>query len=288
MKLNGREVRVRASRVYPNGGQPRLALDIFWPVRFSFLDVNGAPIDVGRIESIQLKSQTGESRNAAAKGTEWLQGSRVVSLGGGPQNKNIQWAIQAVEYASSNVVNSAQQRFEPAKTQAVEVKLLFYRSRVTVKDAFFGFAVGDAVLITSPDGRVDRFPLAENGTVDLPSLPRGDYSIVVDGPGPRMSRPVAISRDQVLDLKFYSWLDIGIVVACLAAFGIGTLWLGWRRRRSHSAVVEDDSETQRVPEHVTLASPATPASASSAFSDPGPRESVAIPGPASAGDHSGI
>jgi hypothetical protein len=283
VQLGGREVRVKASRTYVTGKGLRIAMDIFWPVRFSFLDVNGEPIDVGRIESVQLKSTTGETREASAEEIVWLHGKRAVSLAGGLAEKKIQWAIQAVEYASSSVVNSAQQRFEPANTQAVEIELLFYRSRVTVKDAFFGFGVGDAVLVTSPDGRVDRFSLGDNSTVDLPSLPRGDYSIVVDGPGPRMTRPVAISRDQVLDLKFYSWLDIGLVVAFLAAFAIGTLWFGWRSRRAHRSAVEGDSERQPDPEREATASPtespATPASAASASSTPASWQPVATAGP---------
>ena len=58
-----------------------------------------------------------------------------------------------------------------------------------------------------------------------------------------MPRPVAISRDQILDLKFYGWLDIGLVVAVLATFAIGTLSVGWwRRRRARNSIVEDDSE----------------------------------------------
>jgi hypothetical protein len=283
VQLGGREVRVKASRTYVTGKGLRIAMDIFWPVRFSFLDVNGEPIDVGRIESVQLKSTTGETREASAEEIVWLHGKRAVSLAGGLAEKKIQWAIQAVEYASSSVVNSAQQRFEPANTQAVEIELLFYRSRVTVKDAFFGFGVGDAVLVTSPDGRVDRFSLGDNSTVDLPSLPRGDYSIAVDGAGPRMTRPVAISRDQVLDLKFYSWLDIGLVVAFLAAFAVGTLWFGWRSRRAHRLAVEDDSERQPDPEREATASPtespATPASAASASSTPASWQPVATAGP---------
>jgi hypothetical protein len=288
VQLGGREVRVKASRTYVTGKGLRIAMDIFWPVRFSFLDVNGEPIDVGRIESVQLKSTTGETREASAEEIVWLHGKRAVSLAGGLAEKKIQWAIQAVEYASSSVVNSAQQRFEPANTQAVEIELLFYRSRVTVKDAFFGFGVGDAVLVTSPDGRVDRFSLGDNSTVDLPSLPRGDYSIVVDGPGPRMTRPVAISRDQVLDLKFYSWLDIGLVVAFLTAFAIGTLWFGWRSRRAHRSVVEDDSERQPDPEHEAsgspTGSPGPQTSAVSTSSALASSQSVTTAGPPSAGE----
>jgi hypothetical protein len=278
LELDGREVRVEASNTRWKDDGAALWMGIFWPVRFSFIDVNGEPVDADRVESVQLKSQTGEIVEASAKEATWLQGSRVVSLGGGPQDKRIQWSIQEVKYASSNVVNSAQQRFEPAETEEVVVKLLFYRTQVIVKDAFFGFPIGDAVLVTSPDGRVERFPLEENGTVNLPSLPRGDYSIVIEGPGPRMTRPVAISRNQVLDLKFYSWLDVGLVGGFLAAFAIGTLCLGWWRRRAHNSVVEDEVQDDEVQPDLdnesaptTIQLPINRASAKRASTAPGSR-----------------
>lgn len=284
IKLDGRKVRVEPTYKYLEFGQPTVAMSIFWPVRFSFVDLHGEPVNVDRIKSVQLRSSTGELLTVSAKGAVWLQGKRVVTLSGGPQEKDIQWSIDTVEYATSNVVNSAQQRFEPAKTQAVPIELLFYRTKVRVKDAFFGFKVGDAVLITSPDGHVDRFPLGEDGTVNLPSLPRGNYSIMVDGPGPRMDRPVAISRDQVLDLKFYSWLDIGLVGGFLAAFAIGTLCLGWWRRRVHRRTLKDGSEGEPQSEYesaATIQLPATPAPAASASWALPRQESVARAAPRS-------
>jgi hypothetical protein len=262
IKLDGRKVRVEPTYKYLEFGQPTVAMSIFWQVHFSFVDLHGEPVDVDRIKSVQLKSSTGELLTVSAKEAVWLQGKRVVTLGSGPQEKEIQWSIDAVEYAASNVVNSAQQRFEPAETQAVPVELLFYRTTVRVKDAFFGFKAGDAVLVTSPDGHVDRFALGEDSTVNLPSLPRGNYSIMVDGPGPRMDRPVAISRDQILDLKFYSWLDIGLVVGFMAVFAIGTLCLGWWRRRAHRRLIQDGAEGEPHLDYesaATIQLPATPA-----------------------------
>jgi hypothetical protein len=278
LKLEGRKVRVEPSNKYLGAADPAVAMDVFWPVSFSFVDLNGAPVDVDQIKSLQLKSSTGEILEVPANESIWLQGSRVVSLNGGPEYKKIQWSIEAVQYASSNVVNSAQQRFEPADTGEVQVVLLFYRTKVTVKDAFFGFGVGDAVLVTSPEGHVDRFALGDNHTVELPSLPRGTYSITVEGPGPRMDRPVAISRDQVLDLKFYSWLDVGLVGGFLAAFAIGTFFVGWWRRRVHSRVSEDDSEGQSHLDYEsasTITLPTTPASTAAASWALPPWESVA-------------
>jgi hypothetical protein len=286
VELDGREVRVESSNTRWKDDGAAIWMGIFWPVRFSFIDVNGEPVDVNRVESVKLKSQTGEIVEASTKEATWLQGSRVVSLGGGPQDKQIQWAIQEVKYASSNVVNSAQQRFEPAETEEVVVELLFYRTKVIVKDAFFGFPIGDAVLITSPDGRVERFPLAENGAVNLPSLPRGDYSIAVEGPGPLMARPVAISRNQVLDLKFYSWLDIGLVGGFLAAFAIGTLCLGWWRRRAHNSVVEDNEVQPDLDDESasTIRLSIPPASAASVSWTHQPWESIATVAPPPAGE----
>jgi hypothetical protein len=292
LKLEGRKVRVEPSNRYLKAAEPTVAMDVFWRVGFSFVDPQRAPVDVGRIEYVQLRSSTGELLEIPANQNVWLQGSRVVTLNGGPQYKEIQWSIEAVKYASSNVVNSAQQRFEPADTGEVEVVLLFYRTNVTVKDAFFGFPSGDAVLVTSPDGRVDRFPLAENGTVNLPSLQRGEYSIVVEGPGPRMARPVAISRNQVLDLKFYSWLDVGLVGGLLAAFAIGVLLVGWWRRRAYKSVVDDevqadlddevraDQDNESAP---TIQLPINGASAASASWTHPPWESTAAAWPPSAG-----
>src|SRR4029450_11919459 len=93
LKLDGRKVRVEPSNKYLDAAQPTVAMDIFWPVRFSFADVHGESVDVNQIKSVQLKSSTGELLTVSAKEPVWLQGKRVVSLGGGPQEKEIQWSI---------------------------------------------------------------------------------------------------------------------------------------------------------------------------------------------------
>jgi hypothetical protein len=230
--LDGRPVKAVASRVF-GGGRPRVTMDISWRMSFDFVDVNGEPVDVARIEKIRVKSSIGEIREIKPGETPWMQGSRVVTLSGGLENKKIYWTVQEVDYAGTNVVNASQQRFQPADTQSVKLTLLFYRTSIGVRDAFFGFGTGSAVRLTYPDSTVALFPLSDAHDVALPSLPRGSYLIEVAGPGPRMSRPVAVSRDQSLDLKFYSWLDIGLVVGFGLAFAGGTLWIGWRRRVAH-------------------------------------------------------
>ena len=47
----------------------------------------------------------------------------------------------------------------------------------------------------------------------------------VDGLGISSSRPVALSRDQEVDLKVISWLDIAVVLLGLASIALALLFL---------------------------------------------------------------
>jgi hypothetical protein len=239
MKVDGKDVRVSGARIFGQG-DPRIALHMSWRVQFEFRDINGEPVDPQKIRSVLLKSSTGEVRRVSPTKAVWLQGSRIVPLAGGLENKKIFWTVQEVDYASANVVNASQQRFQPADTQKVALSLLFYRTRVEVHDAFFGFPVGHSVSLTYPDSSVEVFPLDDAGRVALPSLPRGTYGIVANGFGVKMSRPVAISRDQELRLQFYSWLDVALVLEFGLLFALGIPWLGRRRRLAHRQVDGED------------------------------------------------
>jgi hypothetical protein len=89
--------------------------------------------------------------------------------------------------------------------------------------------------VVYPDGDSRRFSLDDKGRLTLPTLPRGNYTVTAVGPGPVMTRPLALSRDQEVDLTFYSWLDIGAVVAVLLVAVLGFPLLGRRRRRAGRA-----------------------------------------------------
>jgi hypothetical protein len=93
--------------------------------------------------------------------------------------------------------------------------------RFQTKDAFFGFPVGSAIRLRFPTGRVERHELDENGRALLPSLPRSDYEVTVDGPGFSFSRPVRLSRNQEVELEVLSYLDIGLAMFVGLAFVIG-------------------------------------------------------------------
>jgi hypothetical protein len=243
--INGREVRAKAAKLYhesDNGTVAELALDLLYRVHFEFSDMAGAPVDASVIDTITVKSVIGEVVDLPAHEDNWLQGSRVVPLQGSLQVKQVYWTVQRVEYSGSNVVNASQQRFQPDQQEAVTIKLLFYRVDVALEDAVFGFAQTGQIDLVYPDGRSRRFSLDDDGRLTLPALPRGDYTITTIGSGPDMSRPLALSRDQVVELNFYSWLDIGLVAAFMLVLAVGLPYLGWRRRRRHGA---HEAPTQR-------------------------------------------
>jgi hypothetical protein len=139
--------------------------------------------------------------------------------------------VQIVDYRGSNLVNASQQNFFPADQHSVRVKLLFFGLKIHVRDAFFGFPQSGRVELTYPDGHTRVLTLTSNGDLTLPSLSRGYYTVRLLGPGPAFSRPLAVSRNQEIDLSFYSWLDIALLLAAVLGAAFGLALTGRIRRR---------------------------------------------------------
>lgn len=228
----GKRVQVRPTRVML-GKDVRLLVSVYYSTRFRFFTSSGSPVSPSDVGTVTLKSSTGEVINIPPGKPVWLHGIRVVSLMQGMVPKKLTWTVQRVDFAGSNVVNSSQQRFDPADTQDVKVSMLFYSARIRVHDAFFGFRRSGTLGLVYPDGSRRDLALGEDGEVTAPSLPRGSYEVRLHSGGPELSQPVAISTDQSLDLKYYTWLDIAVAIAVALFLSVGLLVIGVRRRRAH-------------------------------------------------------
>jgi hypothetical protein len=209
---------------------PVIRLDLSYQVTFHFATANGAPIDQSAIRGITLKSTNGQVVRLRPGETPWLHGTRAVQVLGETQVRPIDWSVQRVEYAGSNVVNDSQQVFRPAEQQDVDVAVLFFHVDFRVTDAFFGFPQRGAIELVFPDGTAHRYPVDGDGRLSLPELPRGDYTLTSSGSGPDLTRPLAISRDQQVDLTFYSWLDILLALGGALVAAGGLAWWGRARR----------------------------------------------------------
>jgi phospholipase C len=216
-------VRGRLDRWYL--GRGIAAINLYYRVKPTFIDLNGERIDPRMVTEVWLRSSNG--RRSVLKGgrSGWLQGNRVVPESQGRKSTAVSWAAEKVVVAGSTVVHRAQQRFFPSESPKMELRLSLYSARLKVRDALLGFPIGSAVKVTYPDGQEQRQGLGPGAEVTLRQMPRGDYRMTADALGISSPRPVALSRDQEVDILVISWLDIAIVLLGLASVGLALLYV---------------------------------------------------------------
>lgn len=225
LELNDR-VTARFARWYGSSASRITATyALFYRIQFSFSDLAGHPVDRSLITGVTIKNSIGERFEFTDEQQTWFQGSRVVPLSGGLESKEIYYTVESVTVNGSNVVNRSQQKFLPSELLDWDIRLLFYSAQVSVHDALLRFPTGTAILLVYADGHAVNLPL-NDGRLDLPSLPRGNYRISVVGPGLGISQPLALSRDQEVTLEFISYLDMTLVALAGLGIAFGLLQIG--------------------------------------------------------------
>ncbi len=213
-------------------GRNVVTLNNYYRLSFSFRDLLGNTVDPNLVDSITLKSRTGVRTTLTKDKSVWLQGSRVVPFTGELVSKDIDYQVERAFVDGTNVVNRAQQRFRPRVTRDLSVRLLFYKLKVVTRDMLFGFPVGESVELRYPSGRTVTHDL-KDGEVTLQSLPRGTYDLKVKASGVSFTRPVSVSRNQEVELKVISWLDMFLAFGAVVALAIGLALV----RRPHLVAV---------------------------------------------------
>jgi hypothetical protein len=220
------------------------AFDVDYRTSLSFVDLKGRAVDWGMISEVVVKDATGVVTRFPGdrlRQPVWLWGTRVVTLQSGPYPKTIYYTVQSVRIGGANVVNQAQQRYEPADTAAFTVRLLFYSATFVARDALFGWPVGSAVRLRYPDGHHERYRLDGRHEVVIPTLPRGEYDATIEGPGLPVSASVSITRPQRLTLKIITWLDLVTAAAAAGAFLGGLPLIGRRLLRARRGADSGDA-----------------------------------------------
>ena len=216
-------VRARFDRWYSGGSLA--AIEVDHRVRVRFADLTGRAVDPGAVSSVTLVGSNGRRHVFDGDAPQWLQGNRVVPESGGRESTLVSYAADRVVVDGTSVVHRGQQRFFPARSPEVRLRLLLFSARFEVHDALLGFPIGSAVRLEFPDGRTRSYGLGSNGELTVGSLPRGDYRVSADALGISSSRPVSLSGDQRVELRVISWLDIALV---LLALGVGGAWAAVR------------------------------------------------------------
>jgi phospholipase C len=216
-------VRARFDRWYSGGSLA--AIEVDHRVRVRFADLTGRAVDPGAVRSVTLVGSNGRRHVFDGDAPQWLQGNRVVPESGGRESTLVSYAADRVVVDGTSVVHRGQQRFFPARSPEVRLRLLLFSARFEVHDALLGFPIGSAVRLEFPDGRTRSYGLGSNGELTVGSLPRGDYRVSADALGISSSRPVSLSGDQRVELRVISWLDIALVLLALASVALGLLYV---------------------------------------------------------------
>ena len=201
--------------------------NVDYPVEFSFTDRNRNEIPPERIESLVVKSSIGQVMEVPPGEAIWLHGTRVLSNN---IPKVIYWTVQSVMLDGASVVNRSAYRITPALERLLPVRLLIYDLDLNVRSWLFRHPITGEVVLTHPGGETTHHSL-ENGTLHLTGLPRGEYSVNVNGGGLGVAGPIVLSRNQSVDLVFYTWTELVVVATAAILFLILPVVIGLRVRR---------------------------------------------------------
>ena len=214
----------------------RATIGFSYRVALAFDVPAGADLSKGAISLVRLTSSTGQVltlQGDAVRKEQWLEGTRVVSRGGGLESKDVEYSVSSAQIHGANIVNRGAQRFAPARDRVFRIKTLWYHARFSSRDLLFGSPIGSAVMLTYPDGSQERIAFADNAEVTVAALPRGNYKVSVEGAGTSFTRPLTLSKDQSVDLQMLSYLDVAVVFGALVLVAAGLLVFGRRRRWLH-------------------------------------------------------
>jgi hypothetical protein len=196
----------------PDNEVIQVGLNIFHKMSMKFVDLDGLSVDSSRITSISIRSIQGDVFTLKPGDTPWLPASRTARRQTGLEETQLLYSVNSVMIDGSNVVNSAQQRFYVNTDDTWTISLLLYSLRVTVKDGLFASPIGTSVNILLPNGQTQNYPLDKSGVLEIHSLARGIYRVSLLGvKGLGTSTPVALSRNQIVNLRIVTVLDIAVV-----------------------------------------------------------------------------
>jgi hypothetical protein len=226
----------------PSNNVVQVGLNVYELVGQKFVDLQGKPVPLSRIKQFSIRSLQGDAFTFHDGQPRWLPASRVTRRRtGGLEEVPLLYTVTDVTIDGSNVVNKAQQQFYPQPNGTWTISLLLYSLRITTADALFGFPQGKQVKLQLPDGTVQMHPIDKTGTAQIDSLARGNYSFqVIGAKGLATTAPVALSKDQELNTKVISFLDLEVVcgagaLLAISLFAFGRFSLHRSRRKNQEA-----------------------------------------------------
>jgi hypothetical protein len=205
----------------------QVGFEVSYRVSQKFVDLSKRPVDFKRITAVTLKGSNGTTFTFEDNLPHWLPAGRVIRLNNGLEQTKILYSVISVVIDGSNVVSQAQQRFYVNPNDVWTVQLLLYKASFTARDALFRFPVGSGIHVEYPDGDLQTFAFPQDQKQTLDGLARGIYRVTVTGAdGIAPPTPIALSRDQEVELLVFSSLDIGVIATIGLFLSLGLLLFG--------------------------------------------------------------
>jgi hypothetical protein len=205
----------------------QVGFEVSYQVSQAFVDLDDQPVDSSRITSITYKGSNGATFTFEDTGPHWLPAGRIIRLNNGLQETKILYSVMSIVIDGANVVSQAQQRFYVRENDLWSIQVLLYSARFTAKDALFGFPIGTGIHMEYPDGDVQDYSFDPNEGYTLDGLARGIYRVTVKGAqGYAPPTPIALSRDQDVELMVFSYLDMGVIASIGLLLSVGLLAYG--------------------------------------------------------------
>jgi hypothetical protein len=213
------------------------AFSVLYPVRPGFTDQSGHPLDLSRISSVTIKSDSGQTTNVEPNKPIWLTGQVPIYRSSTVVEEDVSYSLQSIMMDGTNIVDAGRQRFTPSTATPVTFVGQMHTLTVSANDAIYGAQVGDIADITYPDGTVLTVPFGPDHTATLTSVPRGTYTISVRGAhGIVMVEQVALSRDKAVAIGVLTTGDLLTIGSLGLAIAAALLFIGRLRRRTAMAL----------------------------------------------------
>jgi hypothetical protein len=216
----------------PGSGPIEAGFNLSYQVRQVFIDLQGRPVDPRRISSMTFKRSDGVIYDFNNGDPRWLAANYLVRRLDGLDESPFLYSLLSVIVNGTNVVSEQQQRFTAEPKDTWTIQLLLFSANLKSHDMMFGFPLGSSARLVYPDGMKENIPLNAKGEGQVFSLPRGAYKVGVNtnlGIAPVSS--LTMSRDQEVDLKVVSYLDILAVLLVGLVLGPGLLFIGQPKLR---------------------------------------------------------
>ena len=205
----------------------QVGFEVSYQVSQKFVDLSDQPVDSSRITSITYKGSNGATFTFEDTGAHWLPAGRVIRLNNGLQETKILYSVINIVIDGANVVSKAQQRFYVNPSDEWTIQVLLYSAQFTARDALFGFPIGTGIEMEYPDGEVQSYSFDPEKGYTIDGLARGIYRVTVTGAqGFAPPTPIALSRNQDVELMVFSYIDMGVLASIGLILSVGLLLFG--------------------------------------------------------------